>query len=193
MQVIQWAHFLENGLPSCEKKLSMTVGVFDGVHRGHQALIGRVVSYNAGYTSAVVTFRENHKIEKTSHEDTGARGTRDILTFERRAELLEGLGVQILIVVDFTDEFRRMKGQEFLEILLKHCDIGFFAVGGNFRCGYELDTDAEAIRDFFAARNIPAEIAPEVLEGGLPVSSSRIRSCLAAGDIKQAELLLGRN
>jgi len=190
MLTVEWHQFLENGLPLKNKQSSMTVGVFDGVHRGHQALINRVVSHNTdcggasvGKTSVVVTFRENHKTE----EDTD-----NILSFGQKAAMLEKLGVEILLVVDFTESFRRMGGIEFLEILLLHGNIGFFAVGSGFRCGYQQDTDAQAIRDFFVSRNIPVEIVPEVMEGSLPVSSSRIRNAIAQGDLQLAKTMLGR-
>jgi riboflavin kinase/FMN adenylyltransferase len=180
MQIINWPDFLKSGLPSKEKFSSMTVGVFDGVHRGHQALIKRIVSHNVNYVPVVVTFQITNNKEQ-----------RNIQTFRQRLALFENLGVKITVVIDFTDEFRQMSGIEFLEILLKHADIGFFAVGNNFRCGYRLDTDAMAIENFFASRNISVEIVPEIMEGSLPVSSSRIRAAIAAGDITLAQTMLG--
>jgi len=184
MQIIDWTQFLENGLPLGENLSSMTVGVFDGVHRGHQALINRLTAFCAenSQVPVVVTFRENHKTRE--HAD-------DIQTFQQKLDVFESLGIQITLAIDFTESFRRMAGLEFLEILLKHGKIGFFAVGSNFRCGYKLDTDAVAIQKFFAARGIPVEIVPEVLENGLPISSSRIRAAIAAGDQLLAERMLG--
>jgi len=184
MQVIDWPHFLKNGLQQGEKFSSMTVGVFDGVHRGHRLLIERVVSHNADYVPVVVTFRQNHKKRDCTH---------DIQTFHQKIEVLEQLGIKITVVIDFNEAFRRMAGIEFLEILLKHGSIGFFAVGSAFRCGYQLDTDAAAIQNFFASHSIPAEIVPEVMEDGLPISSSRIRSAIAGGDLSLAEKMLGRS
>ena len=178
MQVIEWRQFLENGLPE-GKPASMTIGVFDGVHRGHQSLIERVVSHNENNAPVVITFRENHK---------GG----DIQTFAQKMEMLERLGVKITLVIDFTDSFRRMKGIDFLNILWERGNIGFFAVGKSFRCGYRLDSDAAAIGEFFAARNVQAEIVDEVMEGPLPVSSSRIRAAIAEGDLKLAQAMLGR-
>jgi len=183
MLVIDWPHFLKNGLQIGEKKSSMTVGVFDGVHRGHQRLIERVVSHNAGNVPVVVTFRQNHK--KREH-------TPDIQTFQQKTEVFERLGVKITVVIDFTESFRRMAGVEFLEILIKHGRIGFFAAGTDFRCGYQLDTDATAIKNFFSSRQIPVEIVPDVMEGGEPISSSRIRAAIAAGDLSLAERMLQR-
>jgi len=183
MQVIEWQKFLEDGLPNKEKLSSMTIGVFDGVHRGHRSLIEKIVAHNTNNVPVVITFRQNHK--KSKH-------TPDIQTFHQKIEILEQLGVKITLAIDFTDSFRRMGGIEFLEVLLKRGNIGFFAVGSDFRCGYKLDTDAAAIQEFFTSRNIPVEIVPEVLEGGLPISSSRIRAAIANGDLALAEKMLGR-
>jgi riboflavin kinase/FMN adenylyltransferase len=186
MLVINWQQFIEKGFSLEGKKTSMTVGVFDGVHRGHQVLIERVVSFNADYVPVVITF-----------QITNNREQRNIQSFQERLSRFESLGIKITIVIDFTEEFRQMPGINFLEILLKYGNIGFFAVGNNFRCGYRLDTDAAAIQNFFASRNISVEIVPEVchpadgLKGSQPVSSSRIRAAIAAGDITLAQAMLG--
>jgi riboflavin kinase/FMN adenylyltransferase len=197
--LIEWPQFSEKGLPIGEKKASVTIGVFDGVHRGHRALIERIVSHNTGSAQGnaqgiaqdsaqdsvpvVITFRENHK---------GGKSAGNIQSFSQKAAMLESLGVQILLVIDFTESFKRIAGIEFLETLFKRCNIGFFAVGSAFRCGYRLDTDAAAIQKFFAARGIPVEIVPEVMEDSIPISSSRIRAAIASGNIQLAEAMLGR-
>ena len=191
MRVIEWQQFLKSGLSLNDKYTSMTVGIFDGVHRGHQALIRRIVSHNADFIPVVVTFRQNYKTEKRE-KGKEEREKGEILSFSQRLESFERLGVKITVVVDFTEEFRQMPGRKFLELLLKHGCVGFFAAGSDFRCGFKLDTDAGMIKSFFTSRNIPVEIVPQVLEGSLPVSSSRIRSAIAAGDFFLAEAMLGR-
>jgi len=182
MLVIEWQQFLKNGISPETRQISMTVGIFDGIHRGHQALIERVISHNAKFVPAVVTFRQNHKTING-----------DILTFQQRIEKLENLGIQIIIVIDFTEEFKMKPGIEFLQILLNHGNIGFFTVGSDFRCGYRLDTDAEVIKKFFTSHNIPVEIVPQVMEGSQPISSSRIRSAIAQGDTTLAQMMLGHS
>jgi len=181
MQIVEWRQFLEEGLISNGKSSSMTIGVFDGVHLGHQALIKKIVSHNADKIPVVITFRDNHKIE-SGH----------ILTLKQRLDIFESLGVQITIVIDFTKEIKHMRGIDFLNILLKLGNVGFFAVGSDFKCGHQQDTNAEAIKKFFAEHNIPAEIVPKVMEGSAPVSSSRIRAAIGKGDIELAQKMLGR-
>ena len=179
MRIIEWQEFLKSSLP--HDKVSMTVGVFDGVHKGHQALIKRIVSQNI--TPVVVTFREPvHKSENIPFI---------IQSFDEKTAALEALGVEIIIVIDFTEEFSRMTGLEFLKTLSAHADVGFFAVGANFHCGHRLDTNAAAIKNFFTNKGISVEIVPEVLHDNSPISSSRIRTALAEGDIDLAEALMG--
>jgi len=186
MRVIDWDIFLQNGLPPNGKPSSMTVGIFDGVHLGHRSLLNCIVSHNSDFVPVVVTFKQNHK-----------PGFKDIRSFDEKLEALESMGIQIVIVVDFTDEFKHTPGTEFLRLLLKHGNIGFIAVGGNFRCGSRLDTDAAAVQKFFASNNIPAEIVPEVCypsddpKNPQPISSSRIRAAIAAGDLELAQAMLG--
>jgi riboflavin kinase/FMN adenylyltransferase len=181
MQIIEWQQFLEKGFSLNGKSSSMTVGVFDGVHLGHQALLRRIISHDADKTPVVVTFRHNHKIESGN-----------ILTLKQRLDIFESMGIQITVVIDFTGAFKQMPGIEFLNILLERGNVGFFAVGSDFRCGHQQDTDAAMIQKFFASHNIPAEILPKVMEGSLPVSSSRIRSAINAGDDGLAQKMLGR-
>jgi len=207
MKIIEWHQFLDNGLPIGDNPASMTVGIFDGVHRGHKALINRIVSHNLNYVPVIVTFRQNHKTINnelsTSPQTVGLEGevsrvqltmnnrSRDIQSFEERLVMFEKLGIQIAVVIDFSEEFKRLPGREFLRLLLDSCNIGFFAAGSDFRCGYKLDTGAEAIQSFFASRKIPVEIIPQVMEGSLSVSSSRIRAALAQGDTALAQVMLG--
>jgi riboflavin kinase/FMN adenylyltransferase len=185
LKVIEWPQFLKSGLPAGENLSSMTIGIFDGVHLGHQALIDSIVSHNAHSIPVIVTFRQNHK--------AGNKKQKEIQTFQQRLEIFESLGIKIAIVVEFTEEFRRMPGIEFLKILLKRGNVGFFAVGSDFRCGYQLDTDAPAIYNFFCSCNIPVEIIPQVMEGSAPISSSRIRNAITAGEYSLAEKMIGRS
>jgi len=185
MKVINWDDFqkTEPSIGSFIKKTSMTVGIFDGVHRGHQVLLERIIHYNTNYLPSVITFKQNQK--------TISGGQKDIQTFEQRLNTFEKIGIKNTIVVDFTESFKQKSGIEFLEILLKYGNIGFFAAGNDFRCGHSLDTDASAIKNFFNSRDIPVEILPNVMEGQQPVSSSRIRKAIAEKDTLLAKTMLG--
>ncbi|MDR2742899.1 MAG: FAD synthetase family protein [Treponema sp.] len=188
MQIIEWPQFLKDGLSSGDKPTSMTIGVFDGVHRGHQVLIERIVRHDDRFTPVIITFRQNHKKARKGHGYWG-----DILSFRQKTAFIESLGAAIILVIDFSESFRRLPGLEFIRLLEEHGNMGFLAVGSDFRCGYHLDTGAPAIQKRNALRGIPTDIVEALLEGSCPISSSRIRNAIAGGSLREAASMLGRN
>jgi len=118
---------------------ALTIGVFDGLHRGHQELIRRVVEPNR--TSVVVTF-QRHPTEVLLHDSIPGF----IMSIRQKRRTLEGLGVDVSVLVDFTESFRRLSGRDFLTRLTESFTIRRLVVGHDFRCGYRLDTDIDDIR-----------------------------------------------
>jgi len=196
MQIIEWPRFLEETLPLKGNPSAVTIGVFDGVHRGHRALIDQVVAQGKCADAAVdtatvpvvMTFIQSH--HKRARSDRKYPG--DIVSFRQKMAIFESLGVSITIVIEFTESFRRMSGLEFLRILHEHGNMSYMAVGGDFRCGYHLDTDAPAIQAFNARRNIPTCIVQPLTEGGQPISSSQIRAAICRGELGEAAAMLAR-
>jgi riboflavin kinase/FMN adenylyltransferase len=165
--------------------LAVTIGVFDGVHKGHQSLIQRICA--GPYTPAVVTFKQNPL--KTLKPDAFAG---DIINLGQKLSIFEALGVQLTVLIDFSSKFSTISGRVFIDLLLGSQPVKLIALGQNFRCGHRLDTGAEEIRSLAGARGLEVWIAPSVMDEGQPVSSSRIRQALAAGRRAEAERLLGR-
>jgi riboflavin kinase/FMN adenylyltransferase len=116
----------------------------------------------------------------------------DIISFEEKTALLDSLGVPLCVIIDFSEHFSKIKGRSFLETLNRYLCPAYIALGANFHCGYRRDTGAGEFKEMAEGLGIRAEIIPPVMEGGLPVSSSRIRRALQAGRIEEAALLLGR-
>ena len=189
MQIIEWPQFLEEALPLGGKPSAMTVGVFDGVHEGHQALIKRVVAHNNGTVPVVVTFRQSY--HKKNH-GSGKEFPGDILSIRQKLDIFKSLGVSITVIIDFSESFRRMSGKDFLRILQEHGKMSFLAVGSNFRCGYHLDTDVSGIRMLNDSRGIPTTVIQALKYGEEPISSSQIRSAITRADLKAAAAMLGR-
>jgi riboflavin kinase/FMN adenylyltransferase len=186
MRIIEWPHFLEETSPFSGSETAITIGVFDGVHRGHKALIERVVAFKAA-TPVVVTFRHNgHKKSRTGREYAG-----EISSFRQKMAAFESLGIAAVIVIEFSETFRRMSGPEFLRILQDHGKMSFLAVGSNFHCGYQLDTDAQRLLELNAQRNIPTDIVQVLTEDSITISSSQIRAAINRGDMKTAAAMLG--
>lgn len=183
-EVISWEQFL-SGKALSWGKVAAAIGVFDGVHLGHRALLERVVA--SGLTPAAVTFASN---PKAILRREGAHG--DLLTTRRKIELLGSFGMTKVLLIDFSRDFSILPGREFLSRLWEYGSIRYLAVGHDFRCGFHLDTDAEAIRSYGEGVGFKAEIVDAVLHDGHPVSSSRIRRDVAAGRLRHAAALLDR-
>jgi riboflavin kinase/FMN adenylyltransferase len=166
----------------------MTIGVFDGVHRGHRVLIDRTVRHDDLSVPVIITFKQNYKKAGRGQDYAG-----DISSFRQKSALIESLGAAFILIIDFSESFRRLPGLEFIRLLEEHGNMGFLAVGSGFRCGYHLDTDAQAIQRANALRGIPTDIVEALMEGPYPISSSRIRSAIAGGGLREAAAMLGAN
>jgi riboflavin kinase/FMN adenylyltransferase len=195
MRIIEWHQFTgeippESGrggepLPE-DRGLSLTIGVFDGVHRGHQELIRRVVSRSP--CSTAVTFIQN---PKRMLSPDGYQG--DIFSLRQKLAVFESLGISRTVLIDFSENFSKLTGREFIRLLKRHCRIEYVALGMNFRCGCRLDTGAEAVRSLMNEDGIVTDLVRPVMDGRRMVSSSRIRAAVSAGDLSAAAALLGRN
>ncbi|MDR0601249.1 MAG: FAD synthetase family protein [Treponema sp.] len=185
MCIVEWEDFVYNRIKiDTEKGLAATIGVFDGVHRGHLALIRRTCACG---TSVVITFRQN---PKQILDPASFRG--DLYSLGQKISVFEECGVSITVLIDFSGNFSKITGRDFIDLLKNRRELAFLAVGANFRCGRHLDTDAAALRSMTEKAGVRTEIVPPVMEGRHPVSSSRIRAAVASGDLGNAALLLGR-
>ncbi|WP_018722056.1 bifunctional riboflavin kinase/FAD synthetase [Salinispora fenicalii] len=169
----------------------VTIGVFDGVHRGHQAIIGHAVARarELGVKSVVVTF-DPHPAEVVrpgSHPAVLTEPT-------RKAELIEALGVDVLCVVPFTPDFSRLSAEAFVhDVLVEHLHAALVVVGENFRFGHRAAGDVALLEQLGRTFGYAVEGAPLVAEAGTVFSSTYIRSCVAAGDVVAAASALGRS
>ncbi|MDM4723111.1 bifunctional riboflavin kinase/FAD synthetase [Micromonospora sp. WMMA1363] len=168
----------------------VTIGVFDGVHQGHQATIGHAVARagELGVTSVVVTF-DPHPAEVVRPGSHPAVLTEPA----RKAELIEALGVDVLCVVPFTPEFSRLPAEEFAhDVLVEHLHAARVVVGDNFRFGHRAAGDVALLERLGRTFGFAVEGAPLVSAAGTVFSSTYIRSCVDAGDVMAAAVALGR-
>ena len=192
LQIIEWADLVEGQSPGS----AITIGVFDGVHLGHQALIKGIMG--RGLIPTVVTFRENPKkcisrLKRSDKANGEGRYDGDIFSLKQKLAVFERMGVSRVILIDFSLNFSKLHGWEFFSILEEKAGMAFLAVGSNFRCGYRQDTGAEYMKEMNERKGIPTEIIAPVKAGKVRVSSSGIRSAIGAGDLGQAAVLMGRN
>jgi riboflavin kinase/FMN adenylyltransferase len=183
LDIIDWDDLIKNE-PWTEES-AVTIGVFDGVHRGHRALFDRIT--RSPYRSVIVTFKVSPRqfFHKNSYSG-------DIVALERKLELFTEAGLDACVLIDFSEDFSRITGRAFVGRLSRAVNIRYIVIGSDFHCGYRNDTDATAIRQLAVASGISVEVVPPVMEGGLPISSSRIRHALASGEYGLAASLLGR-
>jgi riboflavin kinase/FMN adenylyltransferase len=154
----------------------VAIGTFDGVHRGHQAVIDDA--------DTVLTF-DPHPLE-VLHP---AALPKLIMPFEVKRDVIEGLGVRELVVIPFDHEFAKLSAEEFIEqVLVERLTAEQVSVGENFRFGAKAKGDPAmlASRTEFKTR-----VVPLVEVDGETVSSTRIRALVAAGDMEGARHCLG--
>lgn len=170
----------------------VTVGVFDGVHRGHQQLIARAVQRGRerGLPTVLVTF-DPHPAEVVRPGSHPARLT----TLRRRAELVEQLGVDAFCVLPFTPELARTEPPEFAhEVLVDRLHAAAVVVGRNFRFGHRAAGDVALLDRLGERFGFAVEGLDLIADGGAGItfSSTYIRSCIDAGDVAAATVALGR-
>jgi riboflavin kinase / FMN adenylyltransferase len=168
----------------------VTIGEFDGVHRGHQRIVERArqAAAELGLPVVVVTF--------DPHPDEVVRpGSHPPLlgTARRRSELLAGLGVDAVCVIPFTLEFSRLGPDEFVRaVLVDKLHTALVVVGENFRFGHKAAGDVALLAELGEKYDFSAEGVPLLAENGATISSTGIRARLAAGDVAGAAHDLGR-
>jgi riboflavin kinase/FMN adenylyltransferase len=167
-----------------------TIGVFDGLHRGHQQIISRARELASArkVPTVLITF--------TPHPSEVVRpGTHPPLltTNTRKAELAAQLGVDVVIFVPFTLEFSHLSPDEFVhEALVVDLHAAAVVVGQNFRFGHKASGDVATLAELGQRWGFEAEGVPLLVDGSLPISSTYIRSCVEAGDLAAATEALGR-
>lgn len=165
------------------KPCSLALGTFDGLHRGHRAVIQGTISPGPGrerWESAVFTF---------SHSPSGSV---EVMTAEDKETLLEAWGVRRLYRMDFA-QVRGMEAEAFVrEVLFERCRAKRLCCGEDFRFGRGAAGDVSLLRQLCSEEGIELFVAPPVLEGNEKVSSTRIRKAVEQGNIPLANRMLGR-
>jgi riboflavin kinase/FMN adenylyltransferase len=167
-----------------------TVGFFDGVHRGHQAVIGRVahMARERGLRSVVVTF-DRHPREIL----TPGKVPLLLTSLRRKAGLIEGIGIDALVVLEFTEEFSRWPPEAFVErVLVEGLQTRGAAVGQNFTFGHRAAGNFDVLTALSTEHGFSVEGLPLLEIAGRPISSTSIRDALASGDLDWPERALGR-
>ncbi|MCO7612008.1 bifunctional riboflavin kinase/FAD synthetase [Pseudomonas chlororaphis] len=186
MQLVRGLHNLRPQHRGCVA----TIGNFDGVHRGHQAILGRLRerAFELGVPSCVVIFEPQPR-EFFSPETAPARLAR----LRDKLQLLAQAGVDRVLCLAFNQRLSKLGASEFVErILVDGLGVQHLEVGDDFRFGCDRVGDFEFLQQAGASHGFTVEAAQTVELDGLRVSSTQVRNALAAADFDLAERLLGR-
>jgi riboflavin kinase / FMN adenylyltransferase len=168
----------------------VTVGMFDGVHRGHRALLDRVAAAAAarGVPAAAVTF-DRHPLAVLRPGSEPPLLT----TLDRKVALLGEAGMEVVLVLEFTRELSEVPAEAFAtEVLFDALAARAVVVGENFRFGHKAAGDPALLAELGRPRGVEVVAVPLRTHDGEVVSSTRVRSELAAGDVAAAAASLGR-
>ena len=172
-----------------QQEMLLSIGVFDGVHLGHQQLLThlRDEARSKNWLSGVVTFK--------SHPEVVLAGENKLLwlnDLETRISLLRNLGIDIVVALPFSSELSRLTARRFVQLLKQHLKMRGLIIGPDFALGRNREGDAEKLRILGEEMGFSVEVIPAVVIDGYVVSSSAIRQALAEGDMKKVEKLIGR-
>jgi riboflavin kinase / FMN adenylyltransferase len=169
-------------------RIALTIGNFDGVHRGHQAMLSRVseAAEDLALPPAVLTF-EPHPREFFARESAPPR----LSTLRDKLERFASLGVARVHVARFDASLAKLSAEEFIDqILVSTLKVGWILVGDDFRFGHDRVGDLALLRE--KAVTFSVEAMPTVAIDGERASSTAVRSALALGNVEHAAKLLGR-
>ena len=169
----------------------LAIGVFDGLHLGHRYLISKVIrrAKSIEGTSIVMTF-----FPHPSHVLSPKLNLPLLISLKERLNLIEVMGVDICLVVNFTRRFSKLDPYYFVKkYILKHVAPREVFIGHDFRFGRNREGDFNFLKKFSQTNNFKVYEIPAVKNKGLVVSSTLIRKFIAAGNLIKARQLLGRN
>src|SRR5580704_2815877 len=169
---------------------AITIGNFDGVHKGHRQIMQRVraIAREHGWKSAVLTF-DPHPSKLVAP----ARAPRLLTTPEQRARVMLEQGIDEVLILPFTAEIAKLTPEEFVrEILADKLNARAVLVGDNFRFGHRAAGDAETMEELGGKYSFSTEIVGAISVRGRVISSSEIRRRIEAGNVALACRLLGR-
>lgn len=177
-------------MPADWGRCVLTIGVFDGVHRGHAQLISRAVKAAAvrGVSSVLMTF-DPHPLEVVR---AGAHPAQ-LSTLDRRAELAEELGIDVFVVMPFTADFMKLTPEEYVEeLLVDRLHVAEVVVGDNFTFGKQAAGTVDTMRALGVRLGFEVDAVQLLGEHAVTFSSTYIRGCLGDGNVAAAAEALGR-
>lgn len=169
----------------------VTIGVFDGFHRGHQALVRRARehSHRLGVPLVLMTF-DPHPRSVTRAGSAPVL----LLTLAERVAMARRLGVDVVLVVPFTEAFGSMPAERFIgDAIVAALKAKAVVIGANFRFGAGARGDSSMLQDLGTHAGFQVEVVAPIENAGRICSSTELRRCLAEGDTRGTQAILGRH
>lgn len=188
MKIYDFYTPIEKGLLK-DVPMAISIGVFDGVHLGHREIFSRLAGYASGHEGVrtmVMTFATNPKVE----------GSRALDTMRLRTRYISSFGIDYVVVIDFSRDFSKMSGREFIRLLCTMCRVKAVIVGEDFRCGSPSDQiTAGELSGTFAGFGVGVDalVIPPVEDAcHRRISSTHIRALVSQGDLDTVRELSGQ-
>ena len=184
------------GLPNDRARApcALTIGNFDGVHRGHQALLARVraAAADLGLEAAVMTFEPHPREFFAQRAGDLSKAPNRIANLRDKLQSLSNAGIDRVIVEHFNDHFASITPQEFVErVLVEGLHVKWLMVGDDFCYGARRAGNVAMLIEAGKRHGFQVETLPTVMHGEHRISSSAVRAALAVGDFERARQLLG--
>ena len=174
------------------RRIAVACGVFDGLHRGHAKIIDtlRECARDTDAATVVITFEPHPKSVLRPSEQP-----QRLLSQRHKFHLLEQARIDAVVIIPFTPALAQLRPDEFIDRLLSGNDLEItaFCVGESWRFGHKAQGDTTTLKGLGEQYNFAVVPVPPVLVDGQPVSSTRVREALRAGDMDRVRELLGRN
>jgi riboflavin kinase/FMN adenylyltransferase len=178
----------------CDVPAVISIGVYDGLHVGHQRIINTAIQYAArhgGWSTVVFTFAQNPKTMMGRNPYD-----KPLMSLRQSTDFFAKLGVDYLVVIDFSPDFSKLTGEAFIARCCGMFSVKAVVIGENFRCGSSAQTGPLELKEIvpkYAGDAIVIVPPMYRLSDGTEDSSTLVRTRLTQGDISEVSELLGRN
>lgn len=183
-------HILRGLYPPDSHPVALTIGNFDGVHQGHQALLNelRAVAKARGLPTAVVIF-EPHPLEFFTPDQAPVRLT----SLREKLEFFASMGIDHVHVCRFNERFAQMSAPDFIHALHAKLSAKHVLIGDDFRFGKGRVGDFALMEKIGSQHGFSVQVMHSVMHDGVRISSTAVRAALSAGQLRTAQRYLGRH
>jgi len=189
MTIIHWKDLCTSEAALFPQGSAISIGGFDGPHSGHGLIFSKVLAAAASkqIPAGIVTFMRSPRVQKAGQFYAG-----DVSTLRFRLNQIASYGFSFVVLIDFSEDFAKMSGTVFFDVLMRTICIKYLAVGSDFTCGYRRDTGIKDLECLAAQKGFCFDSIEQLcLTKGIRISSSAIRNAVVNADFTLAKDFLG--